>query len=100
MNAYGWLKPDEMIQGLALAETTPGPLIMVVQFVAFVGAFRSPGSLDPWLAATLGALITTWVTFVPGVLVCPTRRAIGREVAWQRAPLRGAHRASRPRSWG
>ena len=68
MNAYGWLKPDEMIQGLALAETTPGPLIMVVQFVAFVGAFRSPGSLDPWLAATLGALITTWVTFVPGFL--------------------------------
>jgi chromate transporter len=68
VNAYGWLKPDEMIQGLALAETTPGPLIMVVQFVAFVGAFRSPGSLDPWLAATLGALITTWVTFVPGFL--------------------------------
>ncbi len=68
VNAYGWLKPDEMIQGLALAETTPGPLIMVVQFVAFLGAFRSPGSLDPWMAATLGALITTWVTFVPGFL--------------------------------
>jgi chromate transporter len=68
VSAYGWLEPDEMIQGLALAETTPGPLIMVVQFVAFVGAFRSPGSLDPWLAATLGALITTWVTFVPGFL--------------------------------
>ena len=48
--AYGWGKPDEIIQGLALAETTPGPLIMVVQFVAFLGACRSPGSLDPWMA--------------------------------------------------
>jgi len=54
-----------MVRGLALAETTPGPLIMVVQFVAFVGAYRSPGGLDPWLAAFLGALLTTWVTFVP-----------------------------------
>ncbi len=55
----------EMVRGLALAETTPGPLIMVVQFVAFVGAYRSPGSLDPWVAAVLAALLTTWVTFVP-----------------------------------
>ncbi|WP_288338305.1 chromate transporter [uncultured Gordonia sp.] len=54
-----------MVRGLALAETTPGPLTMVVQFVAFVGAYRNPGGLDPWLAGTLGALITTWVTFVP-----------------------------------
>jgi chromate transporter len=54
-----------MVRGLALAETTPGPLIMVVQFVAFVGAYRHPGSLNPWVAATLGALLTTWVTFVP-----------------------------------
>jgi chromate transporter len=54
-----------MVHGLALAETTPGPLIMVVQFVAFVGAYRDPGSLDPWVAATLAALLTTWVTFVP-----------------------------------
>jgi chromate transporter len=53
------------VRGLALAETTPGPLIMVVQFVAFVGAYRAPGSLDPWVAAFLGALLTTWVTFVP-----------------------------------
>ncbi|HEX8487899.1 MAG TPA: chromate efflux transporter [Propionibacteriaceae bacterium] len=65
VTVYGWLLPGEMVRGLALAETTPGPLIMVVQFVAFVGAYRAPGSLDPWLAAVLAALMTTWVTFVP-----------------------------------
>ncbi len=65
VEVYGWLAPGEMVRGLALAESTPGPLIMVVQFVAFVGAYRNPGSLDPWLAAVLGALLTTWVTFVP-----------------------------------
>ncbi|HET8970764.1 MAG TPA: chromate efflux transporter, partial [Candidatus Nanopelagicales bacterium] len=62
---YGWLTAGEMVRGLALAETTPGPLIMVVQFVAFVGGYRNPGDLDPWLAALLAALLTTWVTFVP-----------------------------------
>ncbi|MFP5282324.1 MAG: chromate efflux transporter [Actinomycetes bacterium] len=65
VNVYGWLLPGEMVRGLALAETTPGPLIMVVQFVAFVGAYRNPGPLDPWGAAVLAALLTTWVTFVP-----------------------------------
>lgn len=65
VEVFGWLAPGEMVRGLALAETTPGPLIMVVQFVAFVGAYRNPGDLDPWIAGTLGALITTWVTFVP-----------------------------------
>jgi chromate transporter len=65
VDVYGWLQPGEMVRGLALAETTPGPLIMVVQFVAFVGAYRSPGDLDPWVAAILAALLTTWVTFVP-----------------------------------
>ncbi|MCG5432911.1 chromate efflux transporter [Mycobacterium sp. MYCO198283] len=65
VEVYHWLAPAEMVRGLALAETTPGPLIMVVQFVAFVGAYRNPGPLNPWLAATLGALLTTWVTFVP-----------------------------------
>ena len=65
VEVYGWLGPGEMVRGLALAETTPGPLIMVVQFVAFLGAYRNPGGLDPWVAATLGALLTTWVTFVP-----------------------------------
>ena len=65
VEVYGWLSPGEMVNGLALAETTPGPLIMVVQFVAFLGAYRDPGSLNPWVAATLAALLTTWVTFVP-----------------------------------
>lgn len=62
---YGWLSAQEMVRGLALAETTPGPLIMVVQFVAFLGAFRAPGELDPWAAAVLASLIVVWVTFVP-----------------------------------
>ncbi|MDP9399227.1 MAG: chromate efflux transporter, partial [Actinomycetota bacterium] len=65
VQVYGWLAPGEMVRGLALAETTPGPLIMVVQFVAFLGAHRDPGTLDPWVAAVLAALLTTWVTFVP-----------------------------------
>ena len=65
VSVYGWLAPGEMVRGLALAETTPGPLIMVVQFVAFVGAYRDPGTLDPWAAAVIAALLTSWVTFVP-----------------------------------
>jgi chromate transporter len=65
VEVYGWLGPGEMVRGLALAETTPGPLVMVVQFIAFVGAYRDPGALSPWVAATLAALLTTWVTFVP-----------------------------------
>jgi chromate transporter len=65
VEVYGWVSPVEMVRGLALAESTPGPLIMVVQFVAFIGAYRNPGALDPWLAGVLGALLTTWVTFVP-----------------------------------
>jgi chromate transport protein ChrA len=54
-----------MVSGLALAETTPGPLIMVVQFVAFLGAYNDPGALDPWVAAVLASLLVCWVTFVP-----------------------------------
>lgn len=65
VNVFGWLKAGEMVRGLALAETTPGPLIMVVQFVAFVGAYRNSGALDPWVAAVLASLLVTWVTFVP-----------------------------------
>ena len=57
VHVYGWLTPGEMVSGLALAETTPGPLIMVVQFVAFLGAYRDPGSLDPWVAAVLASLL-------------------------------------------
>jgi chromate transporter len=65
VQVYGWLTPSEMITGLALAETTPGPLIMVVQFVAFVGAYNDPGPFNPWVAAITASLLTTWVTFVP-----------------------------------
>ncbi len=68
VQVYGWLGPGEMVRGLALAETTPGPLIMVVQFVAFLGAYRAPGDLDPWVAAVLASLLVTWVTFVPSFL--------------------------------
>jgi chromate transporter len=62
---YGWLKPGQMMDGLGLAETTPGPLIMVVQFVGFIGAWQHPDGLPPLVAATFGALLTTWVTFTP-----------------------------------
>ena len=65
VQTYGWLQAGEMVRGLALAETTPGPLIMVVQFVAFLGAYRDPGGLDPWVAGVLGSLLVVWVTFVP-----------------------------------
>ncbi|MGW1738823.1 chromate efflux transporter [Nocardia sp. NPDC001965] len=65
VEVYGWLAPTDMVRGLALAESTPGPLIMVVQFVAFLGAYNNPGTLNPWVAGLLGSLLTTWVTFVP-----------------------------------
>ncbi|MCE5973532.1 chromate efflux transporter [Sinirhodobacter sp. WL0062] len=62
---YGWLAPGEMLDGLGMAETTPGPLIMVLQFVGFMGAFREAGWAMPLLAGTLGGLLATWVTFAP-----------------------------------
>jgi chromate transporter len=62
---YGWLKPTEMLDGLGMAETTPGPLIMVLQFVGFIAAYRDPGVLSPLVAGTLGGLLATWVTFIP-----------------------------------
>lgn len=65
VDVYHWLLPGEMVNGLALAETTPGPLIMVVQFVGFLGAYRNPGDLNPWVAGILGATLVVWVTFVP-----------------------------------
>jgi chromate transporter len=86
---YGWLAPGEMLDGLGMAETTPGPLIMVVQFVGFLGAYRSPGELPPWLAGTLAAALTTWVTFVP----CFLWIFLGApwvERLRESAPLRGA----------
>ncbi len=62
---YVWLAPGEMLDGLGMAETTPGPLIQVVQFVGFMGAFRAPGTLDPFTAGILASVLATWVTFVP-----------------------------------
>ena len=62
---YHWLGAGQMLDGLGLAETTPGPLIMVLQFVGFLGGWNHPGNLPPLFAATLGALITTWTTFTP-----------------------------------
>ncbi|MBV8915616.1 MAG: chromate transporter, partial [Acetobacteraceae bacterium] len=65
VGVFGWLQPGEMLDGLGMAETTPGPLIMVTQFVGFMAAFRDPAGLDPFVAGTLGGLLTTWVTFTP-----------------------------------
>lgn len=65
VETYGWLRPGEMLDGLGMAETTPGPLIMVLQFVGFMAAYRDPGTMSPLMAGTLGGLLTTWVTFAP-----------------------------------
>lgn len=65
VEGYGWLRPGEMLDGLGMAETTPGPLIMVLEFVGFMAAYRDPGALTPWVAGTLGAMLATWVTFIP-----------------------------------
>ena len=65
---HGWLTTSQMMDGLGMAETTPGPLIMVTQFVGFLGGWNNPGTLSPLTAATLGALITTWTTFLPSFL--------------------------------
>lgn len=65
VGTYGWLQPGEMLDGLGMAETTPGPLIMVLQFVGFMGALREAGWEHPFVAGTLGGLLTTWVTFAP-----------------------------------
>ncbi|MGH2725314.1 MAG: chromate efflux transporter [Actinomycetota bacterium] len=62
---FGWLLPGQMVTGLGLAESTPGPLIMVTEFVGFVGAFRNPGGMDPVVAGVLGATVATWATFAP-----------------------------------
>ncbi|HXY71578.1 MAG TPA: chromate efflux transporter [Actinomycetota bacterium] len=65
VSTYGWLEAGQMVAGLGLAETTPGPLIMVLEFVGFVGAYQHPGSLEPLAAGTLGAVVTVWATFAP-----------------------------------
>jgi chromate transporter len=68
VETYGWLQPGEMLDGLGMAETTPGPLIQVVQFVGFMGAYRNAGALDPVLAGVLASVLVTWVTFLPSFL--------------------------------
>jgi len=65
---YHWLKPGEMLDGLGLAETTPGPLVLVLTFVGFTAAYRSPGMLPPLAGGIAGAILATWVTFVPCIL--------------------------------
>lgn len=65
VNVYGWLQGNEMLDGLALAESTPGPLIQVVQYVGFMGAYRFPGEFNPLLSAFIGSILTTWMTFAP-----------------------------------
>jgi chromate transporter len=65
VHTFGWLQPGQMVTGLGLAESTPGPLIMVTQFVGFMGAYNHPGSLDPVAAGLLGASVTVWATFAP-----------------------------------
>jgi chromate transporter len=62
---YGWLSANQMVTGLGLAESTPGPLIMVTEFVGFVGAYQHPGTLDPLVAGMIGAVVATWATFAP-----------------------------------
>ncbi|WP_077547653.1 chromate efflux transporter [Rhizobium flavum] len=68
VQGFGWLRPGEMLDGLGMAETTPGPLIMVTQFVGFLAGYRDPGNLNPIAAATLAAMLATWVTFIPSFL--------------------------------
>jgi chromate transporter len=65
---FGWLQPGEMLDGLGMAETTPGPLIQIVQFVAFLGAYRAATAFDPIVAGILASIVVTWVTFVPSLL--------------------------------
>jgi chromate transporter len=89
VDTYGWLRAGEMLDGLGLAETTPGPLIMVVQFVGYLGAYRAPGALPREVAGLLGSLVTVWVTFLPSFLWiflgAPYVEALRRH-----RPLRGA----------
>lgn len=68
VETYGWLQPSEMLDGLGMAETTPGPLIQVVQFVGFMGAYRQAGPLHPVVAGGLASVLVTWVTYLPSFL--------------------------------
>jgi chromate transporter len=96
---YQWLSPGEMLDGLGLAESTPGPLIMVTQFVGFLGAFRHPSGLDPVTAGTLGALVTVWATFAPcflWIFLGPHSSSTSAATGWWDR----RSRPSLPRSWG
>ena len=91
VGTYGWLQPGQMTVGLGLAESTPGPLIMVLEFVGFVGAYQHPGDLPPVVAGLLGATVTVWATFAPcflWVFLEALRRAAPRQ--------RGSPRLCRP----
>jgi chromate transporter len=87
--SQGWLSTGEMLDGLGMAETTPGPLIMVLQFVGFLAAYRNPMPLTPAAGGVLGSLVTTWVTFVPSFLFvllgAPYVERLGRHRAVQGA---------------
>jgi chromate transporter len=87
---YGWVTAGEMLDGLGLAESTPGPLIMVTQFVGFLGAWRDPGGLPPLLAGTLGGLLTTWGHVRALLPVDLRRRALCRGAAVQQGAVRRA----------
>jgi chromate transporter len=84
-----WLPASEMITGLGLAETTPGPLILVLQYVGFAAAWHQPGPLPPWLAGTLGAALASWVTFTPAVVLvlatAPFMERVRAATRWQKA---------------
>jgi chromate transporter len=89
VDVHMWLAPGEMLDGLGMAETTPGPLIQVVQFVGFMGAYRNAGAVDPLLMAVLGSVVTTWVTFAPCFLFVLTGAPFMEQLA-RRPRLRAA----------
>jgi chromate transporter len=92
VETHRWLTPGQMVDGLGMAESTPGPLIQVVQFVGFMGAYGQPGSLEPLTAGVIGSVITTWVTFAPCFLFifvgAPFVEYV-RQNRWLTAALRG-----------
>ncbi len=90
VETHGWLSAAEMLDGLGMAETTPGPLIMVVQFVGFLAAFRDPGALSPYAAAVLGSVLTTWVTFAPSFLWILLGAPYVEQLRGARATMSGA----------
>lgn len=86
VEVHGWLTAEQMLVGLALAETTPGPLIIVLQYVGFVGAWQNPDLASPWWAALLGTAVTLWATFLPSFLfVLPAAPWIERLRDWPKA---------------